>query len=196
MIKTPDQLTNESVITGQVPPHMKDRYTVRVKDATAKNSKSKAGNFMMDWECEIVKPLVKVFGGQKYALDSLEFHYYVMLKVFNDDGSVNMEKTDRALRLIIGGHPGDKNCLHAKLGFANSIDDENPDVSVYKGLVFDAIVGSRERIAQKPDPEKPGAYVAITDSNGAPISQGWEIVARIEDIQGLSKEVLEASPAY
>jgi len=190
MIKIPDKLTNETVITGKVPPHMKDRYTVRCKEATAKTSKSASGNFMIDFECEIVKPLIKEFGGQKYALDSLEIHYYGMLRIYTD-GELDLAKTDQAIRKIIGGHEGDRNCLHGKLGLPNSIDDENPDVSIYKGLVFDAIISSRERVAQKPNGK--GGYENILDDNGKPITQGWELNCQLDDVLGLSKAEIPAS---
>jgi hypothetical protein len=173
----------DSIVTGQVPPRMKDRYVLRCINATAGESNS--GNFMITLECEIVDPLIKEFDGVKYALDGLVIKYYLMLKCY-EDGELDIKKTAGKLAELVGRKPND-DCLMKRLGLPQEIDDENPDVKQFIGLTFDAVLSSQERKATKPDPENPGKYIAVLDAEGKPMIFGWEIKNQTSEIHGLSK---------
>ena len=156
---------------GEVPPFMKDRYTLRCRDAEPTVSKSK-GNRMIVLDCEIVEPQEKVFGGEKYDLTSLKPRYYLILE-------------------REGGHLLKVVELHERLGL-EPIDDETPDVEVYKGLVFDAILSSREDKPQRKNDE--GKYEAIKDSKGKEIKLGFELVCDIKQILEINNDIENLPP--
>jgi hypothetical protein len=152
-------------LEGQVPPRMKNSYTLRVKESKFGPSASSQLP-MITLKCEIVKPLeVKGADGLTYAVDTLNVNYYLML-----DGKML----------------GDSLAALKRLGFPDEIDNENPDLSMFDGLMFNAILDSREEIPSRADPENPGKFIPITDENGEPLKGRWAVVANVRDIIGPS----------
>ena len=162
--------TNTRLITKQVPPNMRDRYTERVKKATFGESKS-SGNEMITLECEIINPQTLKDGDKEYDLTSLERKYYLSLsnKVSEKTGGSPREKTNKVLEL---------------LGFEPVEKGTKPSEEMMKKLndrfCFDAIINSSEKVLQRKN-EK-GEYVPITDSRGQPIKRGFELTTNPDDI--------------
>lgn len=151
-------------MTNVVPPKMRNRYTLRVLDATFGPSKGKQ-NPQMVWDCEIVEPAkITAIDGKEYLLDSLKVQYFFPIIIL-DEGQVNLEKTQSAQDKFL-------QVLKA-LGYAESFDPENMQPEQYNGLVFDAILDSTEDIPQKPNGK--GGWEPITGADGKPISKGWKI---------------------
>lgn len=146
--------------SGVVPPKMKNRYSLRIKEAERKESAS--GNPMIVWGVEVVSPEKVELYGNDYIVSGLEFNYYLML---------NPERI------------GDVIDLYDRLGLG-PVDTDQKDLSGHVGIVFDAILDSRERVANR---KVGNEYVPITDADGKPISQGWEVVANVRDILFPSK---------
>lgn len=145
--------------TNTVPPKMKDRYTLRCIDAKAAPSKS-SGIEQLTLTCEIVDPAIKSFDGEDYDLTSIEVRYYVPLE---------------------GERYGKTLAMCKKLGITAPTKD-SPLTEQFVGMTFDAILDSAEKMLTKPDPDKKGAYVPITDAKGAPIKLGWEIKSQLEEV--------------
>lgn len=150
-------------VEGKVPPNMRDSYTLRIKEAGWKTSQA-SGNTMIVWECEIINPVSKSFGGTTYALDGLDVTYYLVLsKKSYPDVKAALE------RLQLPELP-------------DTLDQENlPDVSSHRGVVFAALLDSRERIATKKKEDGSG-YEPILGPDGKKVSQGWEIICNVRDI--------------
>lgn len=158
-IRTKENTSAE--VAKQVPPMFKERVIMRILDASFTISKEK-GNPMIVLETELLKPTEYSIGGITYKeLDNKHFRIYLMLTA--DGLPFTLDTMER-------------------LGLTPQIDDEQPDTEQFKGLVFAMILSSRERKAQKPDPNKPGAYVNVLDAKGQPITQGWEWVADARNI--------------
>lgn len=143
----------------------KARYQLRVLEPKFEISKD-AGNPMIVLDCEILGHdgigTVNDFDGTPCEVAGMKCTSRIML-------------TPKTLNQAFD--------LFDRLG--NKVDEfdvENPDVTWLKGLVFDAIVSSSERVSYGAD-KKP-----ILDADGKPITQGWQ-VNQIwpTDILGLSK---------
>ncbi len=147
----------------------RDRYTLRVVDA--KHGISRAGNNQITLECEVVGDQPIEYKGRKVMIGGKKVRYYLPL---NDD----------RLGDVIGEGCGS---VHDKLGLPLEIDTEAPDTQQYVGLVFDAILESREKKAMKKNED--GSYAAILDADGKEIVQGHEINAQLNDILGLNTTV-------
>ncbi len=152
------------VITGQVPPNFKGTLILRIKEALFGPSKS-SQQPQITWKCEVVSPLewksdYEGPNGNTYSLDSKEINMYLSLAEVKKDGSPSDN-----LDYIV-------NTLHPKLGLPAEIDDENPNLDQYKGLCFQVIAETQERLEQRKKPD--GSYEQIKDSDGNPISRGWE----------------------
>ena len=164
--------TKEDVPTStraQVPPNMKDCYTLRCR-AAAPHTTENGTSVKLD--IEFVEPTEKEFGGKVYDLSALSFQYYLGL------GEKSLGNTLEVME---------------KFGLDPEIDDEEPDTDQFEGITFSAIVGSEQRHQTKPDPENPRKYVPILDGEGKPIVSGWQINAKAWDILGVAEEV-EGSP--
>lgn len=162
-------------LEGQVPPNMKDRYALRIKEARVALAKS-SGKPQIIWECEIVEPTERKVDGNIYALDSIPITYYLGL-----DGPRGKDTFD----------------ILSRFGLKTEIDSEDPTaVEDHKGVIFDAILSSMEDKPTKPDPDKPGQWIPILDSEGKPISNGFKIVANSRDILNLNTKVKAADSPY
>jgi hypothetical protein len=153
-----------NVVTGQVPPNFKGTLILRIKEATFGPSKS-SQQPQITWKTEVVSPLewksdYEGENGNTYSLDSKEINMYLSLSEVKKDGSPSDN-----LDYIV-------NTLHPKLGLPAEIDDENPNLDQYKGLCFQVIAETQERLEQRKKPD--GTYEQIKDSDGNPISRGWE----------------------
>ena len=154
---------------GLVPPLPRDRYTLRIKQASFGISKS-SQNPMITWNCEIVSPDKIKVGGVEYPLDTVEVIYYLIL--IDDKGN---------LAKIIG--PPNPSLME-RLGLKNGIDIITPDTNQFEGLCFDAILSAVERKETKPDPENPGRFIPMLDGEGKQITRGWQIQTDITGILG------------
>ena len=146
------------------------RYTVRVKDATFGPSKS-SGNPMITLDCEIIEPEFVTVQGVKYPLDQVKVMYYLIL----------VEAKGHLAKIV--GPPSPS--LMERLGLANEIDDENPNTKQFEGLVFDAILSSREKLETIKD-SVTGQFVPLLDGEGKQIKRGYELNTQIDDILGRS----------
>lgn len=145
----------------------RERYTLRV--ISAKHATSKAGNAQVVLETEILKDEPLVHKGKKVMIGGKKIWYYLPL-------------SDDKLSQVIGEDCGS---VHSKFGLPLEIDNENPNVQQYVGIIFDAILDSKEKKAMRKDDD--GKYVPILDGEGKEISQGYEVNAQLGDILGLSK---------
>jgi len=148
-----------TVVSGAVPPYFSDEVHFRILDAEFKNSS--AGNPMIVWELEIVGPDNVVVDGKSYDLTTCKLGFggkvYLTMK---------SEKEDNWGLLM--------NSIHPKLGLPEQVDDENPDVEQYKGLVFSAVCTSQEKRVQR-RVEK-GKYEVVMDPvTNKPKTLGWEL---------------------
>ena len=139
---------------------MKDRYTLRVKEADFKLTAKDKPRILLN--CEIIEPQVKVFDGVTYDLTGINIPYYLMMD------------TPEGLGAILA--------LHKTLGLPDELDTDNPNVEIYSGLCFESILDSNERKAIKPDPENPKKYISILDAEGKEISQGWQVMGNSRDV--------------
>jgi hypothetical protein len=165
-------VTDSDVVFSQVPPYMRNKYVLRVKEAVF--APSSKGNPMVTLRCEIVKPETVVIQGRTYALDSLEVNYWFPIKVYDErTGEVLVPETKKA--------QGKYKDFLKKLELPSDFDDENPDISEFqKGLMFSAMLDSREKVAQRRGED--GKYEQLKDDDGKKISLGWEVVANGSDV--------------
>jgi hypothetical protein len=155
---------DNTTAVGVVPPNFYQKVSLRITDATFKMSST--GNPMMVFSLEVVDPLEVTLDGQKYNLDSAKLTKYQVIKSPNQDN-----------RRTIGD-------FREKIGLPFEFDDENPDMDEYKGLVFDAMLGSKARIVQNRTGKD--TYTPVLDANGQPQKLGCEWVFNIENTIGLS----------
>lgn len=152
MIKNINEVTVDSQESGVVPPFWSDRVTLRVKKAEFKLGKQPPHRPRVDLTVEILAPLETKVGGINYTdLNKEDLTLMLML----DDN--NFKYTSK---------------FHKVLGLPDEIDNENPNTTCYEGLVFDYILGTREKQAKRKDEN--GEWVPITTSDGKPIKQGHE----------------------
>jgi len=145
----------ERVRTGVVPPNFAERVTFRVVEAefTAESKSSGEPNICL--KCEIIRPQDVVVDGIKYDLTSCPVNFYFAY--------VN-EKAMDSLALF-----------HQVMGLPPEFDTEKPDVSIYKGLVFEFAISTQEDFKQRRDPKNPRKYISMFESDGkTPISLGWK----------------------
>lgn len=172
MIYNKEKLPATQEVEGQVPPNMRDRYSLRITESEFMTSSK--GNPMIHWTCEIIDPLKKEFDKITYALNSLKVEYYLLL----DDR--NLKQTLEILE---------------RFGKSTELDTEDPEsFKEHEGLIFDAILNSAEDKPTKPDPSNPGKYIPIVDADGKPISHGWKIISNARDILMLNTKVSAPEP--
>lgn len=149
-----------------IPPHFQDLVTFRILKAQYK--KSAQENPMIVWNLELLAPLEVDLDGCIYNLDGTLFPpVYIVLKSAKQDNEGFV-----------------KNFLHPKLGLPEELDIENPNTDQYEGIVFQAMLYSREDIAQRRNSQ--GEYEVIKDANGKPISKGWKWFFDPREIIGLA----------
>ena len=161
-------------VSGQVPPYMKDNYTLRVLEATSGSSKS-SGNPMITLKAEIVRPEKVKRGNKEYNIGGMQVMYYLPF-------------SDKMKGQILD--------LYERLGLGGDIDLENLDAKPWEGMVFDAILDSEEDMPQKKVVAEDGkvTYEAIKDAAGQPVKRGFKIKANIQDILNIS--TVELNRAY
>lgn len=151
--------SNDTVITGAIPPYFQDEIKLRILDSEFKDSKS--GNPMIVWETEILAPDKLEVDGKSYDLTTCKLGFggkvYLTMK---------SEKEDNWGLLL--------NVIHPKLGLpSEEIDTDNPNMEIYRGVIFTAIVTSKEKIVTR---KENGKFVAVLDPNtNKPKSLGWEL---------------------
>lgn len=112
-----------------------------------KYRESGSGNMMIERELEVVLPEIVSINGANKCLAGTKVKQYFPLIVFNEDGSRNDAKSDKALARY-----RDEN---KALGLPHeSIDDENPEL-LAKGMYIDGTVGSEEyEMSERATPEE------------------------------------------
>jgi len=179
--------TKQNTVVNAVPPNYRQKTSLRIRKA--KYSRSGPGNPMIAWELEVVDPLEVDIDGQKYNLDGSTFTKFIVLK---------SEKQDNAGIMV--------NIVHPRLGLPeelqvpdNSNEDTDPDkcpnVAQYEGIVFDAMLGTKNKTAQN---RTDAGYTPVLDENGRPVSLGFEWNLNIDarngvDIIGLSTTKLNTT---
>lgn len=160
---------SEVVKSGATCELPRDRYTLRVLKHTFGLSKS-SGEPMTTVETEILKDSQGnseiTVNGINYNIASLKVVYYIS---YSEKNMGNVYDLFERL-----GNP------------VEEINRSNPDTKFLNGLVFDAVLSSKRRIARKaPQPgEKEGQ--PILDSEGKEVSTGFEVSNNLGDILGVS----------
>ena len=161
------------------------RYAVRCIEETFGESSKK--NMMITRTWEIVDPEAVMINGASKVVAGVKVLQYLNVIVFNEDGTRNDEKSDKAL-----GRLRDEN---ASLGLpSDSIDDENPQLCC-KGVVADSILGSDE---YSPREELTAEQRAAGKTLGDPIkyADGTEVKnykPKLISILGLSSTKVNAA---
>lgn len=162
-----DTNTNTKAVAG-TPPYFKDVVILRVKDAIAKPSRG--GNPMIELKLEIVKPetYLSPFDGKNYALDSAELMSWLLLWELDKSGNPlqnGLSWLNSTLMPMLG---------LGELNPAAPLFDaeKNPTGVKLKGVCFEAIVETKERIEQRRLPN--GTYEPLKDMQGNIIKRGWQ----------------------
>lgn len=146
----------------------RDRYTARIKDV--KYGTSSTGNPMITLGWEVIEPEQVVINGQQYAIQGSEFSSYLSL-------------TEKAASMVF-------DTLEKLELPADEIDEANPNIEQFRGLVADVILNSEESSARKdPTPEQRAARQQgdpILDANGKEI-KSYRV--RLEQVLGRSTVV-------
>ena len=157
---------NKPRLERVIPPHFQDLCVFRILKAEYKKSQSE--NPMIVWKLELIKPLEVELDGFIYNLDGTLFpNIYIVLKSAKQDNEGFV-----------------KNVLHPKLGLPEELNMDNPNTEQYEGIIFEAMLYSREDIAQRRNAQ--GEYEVIKDANGKPVSKGWKWFFDPKEIIGLS----------
>ena len=160
-----ENTTEKTRLTRIVPPYFQDLVTLRILKSTY--TKSGAGNPMITWFLEILKPLEFELDGTIYSLDGMgTIPVYLVKSAKRDDFSLLRSK------------------IHPKLGLPEEIDEDNPNTDQYNGIVFQSMLYSIEDFAQRRLPN--GQLEVIKDANGKSISKGWKFLFKPEEIVGLA----------
>ncbi len=162
--------TTENSTSTKVPPNFYEQVAARI--LSAKFGPSSNGNDMITLVSEILEPKEVVVDGMKYDIEGQQFRMYVMFE--DKDGND-----------VVGNIV---HVLHPKLGLPSQIDDENPDTKIYPGIVFDMMLGSKDKPVLVKDPENPKKLVPKIDPDTKkPILLGVEWNPQLDNIIGLSK---------
>lgn len=139
-------------ISGMVPPYYMELSTLRVVKGEFKVSDD-SGKPRIDLYCEILAPLTYKTGNAEYR--DLNKSRLKFMLFFNDE---NLPYTIE---------------FHEKLGLPiDNIVPNDPDTEIYKGVVFDYMLSSKEDFFSQLNPET-RKREAKKDAKGNKISQGW-----------------------
>ena len=139
--------SNEVVLTGGV-------YTLRVKKSEVAVSRG-SGNRQIVLLTEIVAPTTIQVGDRDLNIQGIEHTYYLGLS----------QQENRGGRVPIA----DTLDVYEKLGLGSEVDDEAPELGVFEGLYFKAVLESKERVLTNAKGD------AILE-NGKKVTNGWQIV--------------------
>lgn len=153
---------SDAVLQGGNVPLERERYTLRIKEASF--GESAASNPMITVKAEIVTPAeVQLANGMKAKIGGMEVPYYLVLK--------DTKLAEAFMFYDKLGNPVDE------------IDEENPDTTWMIGKHFDAILSSKEEFMQRKNPET-GKWENILDAAGKPVSRGYKVQSYINEIIG------------
>lgn len=121
-----------------------DNYVNRITFAEFVDSKT-SGNPMIHFTSEIVSPEVVSINGEDVNIAGTTVEHYYTTTTIGDD-----EKTAANRKRILDDKNPDELGLYPRLGLdPASFNPENPDVSVFKGLVFLSAMGSKAEPQRK-----------------------------------------------
>lgn len=156
-------------VSGKIPPYFQKLCHIRILGAKFEVSET-SGKPRIDLKCELINPLEHKVGGIEYK---------------------DLNKNPFKIMLMLDAEKGLKNtaAFHEKLELPMEIDPENPNLSIYEGVVFKAIMESREEFFKSYDREAK-AEIFVLDGAGKKISKGfsWNLSSinsmTIANIQG------------
>lgn len=144
----------EAVKVGVVPPNFNDRVTLRVVDAEFTAESKSSGKPNIKLRTEIIRPQEIEQEGVKYDLTSIPIDFYF---TFDEKGLGRIRTFHETMDLPL-----------------DEFDTENPDVSLYKGLVFELVMNTKEDFKRIRDPKNPTKFKPMFEADGKTmISLGW-----------------------
>lgn len=141
----------------------KERY--RVRCTATKLGKSNSGLPMTTLSMEIIEPESITHDGKNYMIAGRQFSYWLMHVQSESWGQARVEEF----------------CTKLGIDTEDAYDDELHN-EYFKGMEFDAVLSSEEDIKRKD--RLPGQKVGdpILDGEGKPITNGWRVVAQLQDV--------------
>jgi len=163
------QVEEGQEVSGQVPPLLNGKYKLRIIKTSNQPSK-RTGGRMVTLEVEIVSPERIKRNGQLYVVSGLKGKCYFPLESKKGDKiQKDLQRAYFDFRKMMDVDP--------------YFDKENPEHEDLRGMGFEAVLGSEERIPMIKDEE--GNDVQLKDENGQPVSKGWVInMINSRDITG------------
>ena len=174
------KLTKDNVVKSGMSAFLpRNRYTLRGLEAKGGLSKS-SGNPMITFKAEVLcngDGLTVIESlGEQVDISGKHVTYYIP---FTEGSAANVLEFFEKL-----GHPleegFDPEALLAE-------EEELPDVKFLKGLIFDAVLSSEERIPRMAPAKGEKVGETIKGADGKPLSMGWNVTNQLSDICGLSE---------